>query len=198
MIIKPVISLCLFAIWLGGCNISDNSATISSVDIEEEFAPFFPIELGETVEHMHKQLGPPGSFGFGDCACADGRYDKGPYAGLAVFFLEYALFSSPEGNHLRNGWTLGMLAAEAPYALETESGIGLGTSRGQVERLLGKPDLRGFRVAGWEAVGLSHYIQEGYLANDSVAYAVRYDDNGRLRQIEKVLLYFQARRYTSD
>jgi hypothetical protein len=184
----------LLASLLLGC---DNTATISTVEVDEEFAPFFPIELGVTSASAFSQLGHPSDFGFGDCACADGRYDEGRYAGLYVFYLEYGLFTSPGGNHLGGGWELSVLSAEAPYALETRSGIGLGASRQRVEELLGKPDLEDFYVA-WENVGLSRYIQEGYLANDSVAYSMWYTDEGRLWRIEKVLLHFQGRRYLNN
>lgn len=192
---KTIMAAGLLASLLLGC---DNTATISTVEVEKEFAPFFPVELGENANSIVEQIGLPSSLGAGDCACADGIYEEGDYKGMSVLYLEYVLFDRPGGNALDFGWELGVLTADPPYAHTTESGIRLGASRQQVERLLGKPDLQDFMVVAWENVGFGHYIQDGYLANDSVVYAVRYNEKAQLRQIEKVLLHFQGRRYQNS
>ena len=197
MRLQTIIVISLLASLPLGCDFSDDTATIARIDVEEEFAPLFPVAVGVTSAHVINQIGHATNFGIGDCACADGRYEEGHYAGLYVLYLEYSLYTSPEAYDIGNGWLLGVLAAEAPYALETKSGIGLGTSRHRVEQLLGKPDMEDFYVA-WENVGLSRYIQEGYLANDSVAYSLWYTEEGQLQRIEKVLLHFQGIRYLNS
>lgn len=177
---------------IAGCDSSAPALAPQPVNIEEEFAPLFLIDLYQTPQELIEAFGQPTSLGFGDCACGDGYYETGPLAGLSFFLLEH---HHQEGEVAYNEWHLSVLTANPPYGRYTRSGLGLGAMRAEVEALLGAPDLKNHRV-DWRGVGGVGYRPfDGYTANDSIAYAVKYDEADTLILIEEVLLVFDVPTY---
>lgn len=139
------------------------------------------VEVGYTTEEVQNELGPPDAILLGDYAGFIYMYGEGSRTSqggeLSILFVE------PNDDRVTT------VTVKEPYDGTTGNGIGIGTGKSDVRRLLGGPDAEEVKLE-WGSLGTLAYQGHSYLTGDSLAFIFQYGQNEQIEKIIMVLLRF--------
>ena len=133
------------------------------------------LKPGATTDEVEHRLGPPKGIAYGDYAGFTYEYGHGsetaePTEIELLFAEDYA------------GRLLWMTVRD-PYRGTTKEGVGLGSGRQEVRRLLGQPDFEEIQPS-WQRLGRRWFRGDVYMGVDSVVFVFGYDEGGFVGQID--------------
>ena len=133
------------------------------------------VEVGDSTGAVVRKLGQPSEIIYGDFAGFIYEYEQGKFAGLSILFAD--AFNSRAVS----------VSATAPYSGTTKEGVGIGTTKANLQRSLGLPDTN-FVSANWPGFG-GEFSGDIYLY-DSLAFVFKHDTTDKVESIWMILLRF--------
>lgn len=123
MIVRATFAVFIFALTCG-CGLVD-SGEDARIVLDDNIDD---VQIGDDTTAVIRKLGRPDHIGLGDFAGVIYEYTTGAHAGMSVGIW----YVAPKGARA--------IGVSAPYSGTTTHGIGVGTERSRVVRLLGVPD----------------------------------------------------------
>lgn len=133
------------------------------------------VEVADNTGAVVRKLGRPSEIIYGDFAGFIYEYKQGRFAGLSILFAD--AFNSRAVS----------VSATAPYSGTTKEGVGIGTTKANLQRSLGLPDTN-FVSANWPGFG-GEFSGDIYLY-DSLAFVFKHDTTNKVESIWMILLRF--------